>query len=66
MSPSDNLTFSQKALIFLLMFSSSLFEFVGISLVYPFIDIVFNLNAVPTKYFDSLLIVIDMPTLTLQ
>jgi ABC-type multidrug transport system fused ATPase/permease subunit len=64
MSPSDNLTFSQKALIFLLMFSSSLFEFVGISLVYPFIDIVFNLNAVPTKYFDSLYSVLDSLSLS--
>jgi len=52
MSPTDNLKFSQKALVIILMLSSSIFEFIGISLVYPFLDIVFNLNSVPTKYFE--------------
>ncbi len=54
MSPTDNLRFSQKVLIYALMLCSSMFEFIGISLVYPFLDIVFNLNAVPTKYFKYL------------
>ncbi len=46
---------SDKLIILSLMVIASLFEFLGISLIYPFLDLVFELNAVPSNYFEKVL-----------
>ena len=33
------------------MVLSSIFEFMGLSLIYPFLDIIFDLNSFPSEYF---------------
>lgn len=55
---------SDKLIILSLMVIASLFEFLGISLIYPFLDLVFELNAVPSNYFEKVFAVLDTYQIT--
>ena len=55
---------SNKLIILSLAVIASLFEFLGISLIYPFLDLVFELNAVPSNYFEKVFAVLDTYQIT--
>ena len=64
MEPSKSISNSNKFIILFLMVIASLFEFIGISLIYPFLDLVFELNAVPSNYFEKVFAVLETYQIT--